>query len=635
MAHNRDMRAGRRSYRWLLWVPFLLGFFVAVRFWVKPHLIYDAYATYLPYPSFSTDSAFLHASFSQAGGPVEYASGFLSQWFHDPTIGALVLTGIAMLLCLAVGRLLHLAGGAKWSLWALLPGVGIAALYVQYEHPLAVLLALAVGLWFAVGYLWLPVENAPLRIGTFAIAAMVLYYLAGAVAILFGVAAGLGELFGRRRFIVGPIVALVSIPVPWLIGMEVFVMTSGEAYSLLWPFGSTGAAGYEPVLSILRALFLYPPAILLATGIVVLLLGTGIRSNGRLAKKATPRSRTSLIRRPAFQAAVPVLVLGALIGATAWRLPDGHRRSLFQMVHHTRERRWEAVLRAAGGLSARRYDHFCNHMVNLALYHSGRFADAMFSFPQSRSGLLLFTKDVPHAPPKYWMLAETSLDMGNLNLAEQWAYETFETEGSCGWVLKLLGAIYAAKEQPEVARVYLARLKKDLIHWREADELMACVETGASVRGNWEQRFLNARARRWDRDSVYTVYPEEFALKGLLDADGQNRMAFEYLMAYYLLAKQPGRVAENLHHLDALGYETIPRHYQEAIVVHSAATKQPVNLHGRQIDPAVVQQFRTFSDRYRPLRGRKEAAARALARDFGNTYFYYHMFGFSGVGAMR
>lgn len=636
MAHEKNKTRGLGPYLGVVWVFACIGLFAVLWGWVNPRLIYDAFGTYMPYPAFSTESGFRQFTLSHAGGPVEYAAGFFSQWFYSPAAGALILTSVALALSLAISQLIHLAGGPAWSLWSLATFVGVLAIYVQYRHPLAMLLSLTVALWAAVDYERIPLRASLPRAGVFALFAVVLYYLAGAVVLLFGVVAGLWELFAKRRWVLGPAVVLIGAAVPWVAGAGFFYLTLHEAYSLLWPFDSTDLVNRnisgEPVLV---ALFLYPVAIVLATTVMHRLFGRSETPSGKAAgkKKNPDRPAPTAWRRAVLRMAIPTVVLMAATVAGLWHLPRVERRVLFQMVRFTRDREWQSVLQAAQDLPPVRYDFFCNHMVNLALYHSGRLADSMFSFPQSRSGLLLLTEEVSHTPPKYWMLAETLLDLGNLNLAEQWAYETFETQGNCPWVLELLAAVYAAKEQPEVARIFLNRLSGEVMQRRRAEYLLAALEAGDDAPSDWRQRFLQARRHRWTENSAHTIYSEEFSLTGILRSQPHNLMAFEYLMAYYLLTKQTGRIAENLYRLDELGYQEIPRHYQEAIMIHSAVTRQPVNLYGRRVDPEIERRFREFSDRYREVQKQKRDAARVLARDFGNSYFYYHMFSFSGVGA--
>lgn len=69
-------------------------------------------------------------------------------------------------------------------------------------------------------------------------------------------------------------------------------------------------------------------------------------------------------------------------------------------------------------------------------------------------------------------------------------------------------------------------------------------------------------------DSIDNTKHAERMLQGLLERNPRNRMAFEYLMAHYLLTRQPAKLAANLSRFDELGYPRVPRHCQEAVLIH-------------------------------------------------------------------
>jgi hypothetical protein len=107
-------------------------------------------------------------------------------------------------------------------------------------------------------------------------------------------------------------------------------------------------------------------------------------------------------------------------------------------------------------------------------------------------------------------------------------------------------------------------------------------------------------------------------------------MAFEYLMAHYLLNWELDKFIENLPRLDDFGYKEIPRHYQEAIVLYTSQTGKYIDLGGRQIDQETIDQYNELI-RIGKLLDDKDAARKVLAPVFGRTYFYYYVFGISGI----
>ena len=108
-------------------------------------------------------------------------------------------------------------------------------------------------------------------------------------------------------------------------------------------------------------------------------------------------------------------------------------------------------------------------------------------------------------------------------------------------------------------------------------------------------------------------------------------MAFEYLMAHYLLNCRLDKFVENLPRLDDFGYKNIPRHYQEAILVYKSITQKNIDLGGREINPEIVNQFNQISEIVNnPDNSNLETLKRKLAPlapKLGATYFFYYLFG--------
>jgi hypothetical protein len=114
-----------------------------------------------------------------------------------------------------------------------------------------------------------------------------------------------------------------------------------------------------------------------------------------------------------------------------------------------------------------------------------------------------------------------------------------------------------------------------------------------------------------------------------------NRMAFEYLMAYYLLNHDLDKFVANLPRMDDVGYTTVPRHWQEAVTMYEAMTGRRAPLGGRAADPLTPLRFGGFSSIVAPKQqsGDIAGARRAAAGQYGNTYFFYYVFGESGVAS--
>jgi len=117
----------------------------------------------------------------------------------------------------------------------------------------------------------------------------------------------------------------------------------------------------------------------------------------------------------------------------------------------------------------------------------------------------------------------------------------------------------------------------------------------------------------------------------LLEKNKQNRMAFEYLMAWYLLNKHLAKLALNIERLKDFGYPRLPTHYEEASLIYVYGTGKPLNLSGYQPNPQLRQQIENFSRLLSSYGADKQAAFKDLSENFRNTYFFYYIYAPSGT----
>ena len=59
----------------------------------------------------------------------------------------------------------------------------------------------------------------------------------------------------------------------------------------------------------------------------------------------------------------------------------------------------------------------------------------------------------------------------------------------------------------------------------------------------------------------------ESLLHQLLDSNPRNQMAFEYLMAHYLMTTELRRLSRQIGPLETFAYPAIPRHIEEAVLL--------------------------------------------------------------------
>jgi tetratricopeptide (TPR) repeat protein len=580
------------------------AFFVYVWLRVDTALLY--FQPTWTFPDFSYDPRFLADLLAHPGGPAECVGALLSQFYIFPWAGALVLTAVAALLALAVWGVMRAVGGSPGGILPYVPALGLLLLISRYVHGLSMLLALLAAVLLAWAYMALPVRALWGRLVAFALLAALAYYAAGGGVLLFAGVCGLAELLrpGRRRL--GLACLAVGAALPLLVGGLALELYPPDVYGRLLPLHRDAHPQALPVMAALYALF--------PLAVVVSFLRARRRCGG------TPRPGA----RRRFAIALLVLAAGA---AVAWFTFDRHRQTLLRMEMHARQRRWPEVLEQARQLPLRFYTLTVCYDVNRALYHTGRLASQMFRYPQHPEALLSTSLGLmSEGGSSAWRvgkLGDIMYELGRVNDAEHLAQESFEHLGRRPWILERLALLRLAKRQTEAARTFLRALARDPVHGEVGERLLQQLEVDPMLAGQSEVWRLRACMLR--RNHARDPSVEEL-LQELLERNRDNRMAFEYLMAHYLLTRRLEPFVANLHRTADFGWSGLPQHYEEALLLYAkVAGRRVPGLEA--VSGRTAARFEELARTLGPYENDMEAAAAAVPEAERGTYFYYYLFG--------
>jgi hypothetical protein len=96
---------------------------------------------------------------------------------------------------------------------------------------------------------------------------------------------------------------------------------------------------------------------------------------------------------------------------------------------------------------------------------------------------------------------------------------------------------------------------------------------------------------RGDTATVTTGEPIDQTLAALLKRNPRNKMAFEYLMACYLVTGQVDKIVANVGKLREFGYERIPPLYEEAILIYYGSWRQHGGRGQVQHSPETIRRY--------------------------------------------
>jgi len=332
---------------------------------------------------------------------------------------------------------------------------------------------------------------------------------------------------------------------------------------------------------------------------------------------------------PDLRPAVSLAALIALAIAADFLLFDVTRKYALLVASSAEREQWTDVLKYARRLPPS--DAWTAFQVNRALYHRGELLERMFEYPQVADSVRTLTMqwDSVTATAQRAPLESSDIlfELGRVNESQHMAYEALEIFGEQPRILQRLVYLHAIKGELDAARRFLAVLERSLLHrdWARAfRRLMDADPTLSAV-----PAVATRRALMVERDFTGNLDTETM-LVHLLDRNPRNAMAFEYLMAYYLLTRQIDKLTANLRRFDDFGRARLPRHCEEAILISWGANGPPrMDLGGRQVRPETRRRADEFTQALGRVRAGPFEAFAALYPEFGDTYYFFYLFGCS------
>ncbi len=635
-----------------------LGLFAYLWKGIEPHLLYYGFGVFTAYPVVAWEGSFVRAAFSTPGGPAGALAALLAQSYSRSWLGALIVAVILGGTLLGVQRLLRSARAERFRDLAWVPLLLALMIYSDYyEDPLPVLVTVGLSVWTAVLYertservcerpffrgMGVPplqhrrdadAAKARGRAGWFLALVGVLYYLAGASALVFAAIVCLIAVFRHRKIIAALVQMVLAAGGVFVLGWFLFGLEPLAIYTAGTPWDPAKPLKFFPVANWLAlALHFFVPGLILVALGGEALLELDARRNTRRGRRSEGRQPVRQARwwhagpRACVALRMLVVAVAMVLCLMVSRTQAHDERALH---YYAQQRNWERVLALAHRMrSKHQFTRSGVFDINRALAHTGRLGSELFAFPQDDLKALYMRFDDMSGRLTRAKSLELYLDLGCLNAAQENAYELLAHEGPSPPVLESLVRIHLAKGQYESARVFFQALRKYagsrqyVRRWQPIVADPARAETDPLLQ-SWR------KVRPTRDDTSLGISP--VALRNLLEDRPDHRLAFEYLMACMLLRNERTELISRLSLLRPLGYTQLPRHYAEAILVQSLKTGTLPETQDWTIDPQVQRQFGEIRRIVTQTRGNDQMLFETLAPQYGDTYMFYSMFNLCGL----
>ena len=658
--------AGAISKRFLPALPFFLVYFVCLWTWIDVKLIYHGGGLVKDFPSFYLGWEYAREFRTHPGGLAEYGSALLAQALYSSWFGALALTFQAALISAGTSSLLGRFGAEKFRLFAFVPPLLILAIYSKYRHYSVPVTSFAAGVLCSWVWLRFNATNARWRLGSALLIEGCLYAAAPSGLVVFLPVALLVELrlaakaaqslaaqplgafaessrgeceaaqrASHRAFVRTLPLLLwlcVSALIPWIEGAWLFGFAPGEAYAKLLPIAWDPVAWKMTAVWIVALLYALP--LLVCIGTVVSWIGRGLlrRGSGEVSAVSKPPIATGGKRIPQRDPRQPkkrslrptrrlewvkLQMAGAslLPIATVWLVLNVQTKVFLLVDYLAWHGRWPEILSAAQSNSG---NSFVACTVAQASYHTGTLIRQLPILGKPADLLLFEEKQQSH-----WRKSDLYYDLGYLNMALHHLTESVEFYGERPVLLRRIALVNLALGNFSTAKVYLGTLARAPFQGAWARSYLEKLAGNSTLDGDEEVRRLRQLMVRTDTVVVLTLDEE---LLMLLGTNRQNRMAFEYLMTYYLMTKNLRGFAKNISRVnDFLGFE-IPSLWDEALLLAGRELGEPVKVPGHEIGREAMNRVERVTQSVRRSGSELGLAARELAANYGDTYSYYWYF---------
>jgi hypothetical protein len=617
---------------------FFTLFYLYLWLYVDMRIIYHGAGVITNFPVFYKGWTFFQTFLSYPGGPVEYISAFLSQLFYYSWAGALVVTVQAWLLSACIGCLLKVTNFPRVRLICFTLPILLLIAYTRYTYFFPTTMALLTAMIFTCLYLKMTSQRTTAigHVVTFLFLSLILYYIAGGAFLVFAIICAVYELLFRFRLKTGLFYLLCAAGIPYVIGLLILRVSIINAFCNSMPF-SWKILYYETrrrSVEIIYVLFSLPSLIIIVLGLWQILDKrlhlVKSRADKKPSQKQQEKSPSSIIKvfswyrhSPKLNWVIELLLLLSITGSAIYLSRNDNLRTQLKVDYFAYYKMWPELLESAHSNPT---NPFVAHAVNRALYHTGRLGDEMFFWPQDPNNLFLTG---PEYKWHYWQNFDTYLDIGYINMAENGLTECLEGLGDRPMILQRLALVNMVKSHTNTARIYLSKLNKTFFHAGWAEHYLDLLKTDPNLSSDAYIQQLRAITLKKDYSTL--SIPPQALLTFLLEENSQNKMAFEYLMAWYMLNKHLGNLVQNIERLKDYGYSRIPTHYEEATLVYVASTGNKIRITGYKASGTLRQRIDDFGQILRKYGANKQAAFKELASKYRDTYFFYFLYAAPGA----
>ncbi len=536
---------------------------------------------------------FLH----KPGGILEYAGDFLAQGYFNPFYGPFIVSlvlAVFSFVILRISKRMSPAGPASWFFPVL-----VISLLILMQTSFNWFLRSNLGFLFTSLYFLISIGSESKRKRTLILVLFPLfYYLTGVFAAIYlGMYIVYHIIFvkGIARYIY-PASLLIIAFLSFILYRE-FIFYQSTPELLISPFSA-------------REHFMHPLILYILIGVLIIF---------PLLVKLSSYLNTRF-KLPGFipmLTVTPVFILCVFFMAR-WYNPK--IANLFHLEKLVFQQDWDAVIEHQE--TVRLSNIVAQFYYNLALSEKGILCDRLFFGRQDFGPMaLIIPWDTKAGVNNISRGVYFFYTVGLINEAHRWAYESMVAQGYNPENIKLLIKTDLINGHYEMAQKYISILKKTLHYRKLAVKYENMIKNPELILSDPE---LGSKIKLLPKENFsISIKNPQTNLPLLLDANPGNKIAFEYLMSWYLLEKNIEGFLTDVGRIKQCSYKRIPRHIEEALLIKDPGLGAGPDLGNLSISQETIiryQDYRKFSDPFFGIQTHDQRDPKNLNR---NTFWYY------------
>lgn len=543
---------------------------------------------------FSQDYFIQHLQ--KPGAPLEYIARFFTQFYAFRIAGSLI---VAVFLVLPAVILLKINRKLSFShpfslILAMIPGFLLLIMQANYYHMLE----------FSIGYILVLLIYLLLLSGwKFSKQAVLLifplfYFISGGYAFIFMAMYIVHYLISgtpRQRYL-NPLLMLMMAAATFLVSWKLIFLQPVELF-VLSPLPLLQNKAYTAVFIILTLYIISYP----------------------LTVKTAAKTKLNY-RQAALYPVISVALLFLLTIFALARLYNPQTSRVIELEKLVFREKWDEAVELHEKKPS--LNLIGQYFYNIALSETGQLCDRLFHGSQNflAGSLVLPWGDQHLDRGGYFYYA-----IGLVNEAHRWAYEEMVVYGYRPQNIRMLAKTSLITGDYEMARKYLGILKKTVSYRKWAKELTKLADNTELIAAHPE---LGEKMDLLPSNNFFVQFGEpQNNLPYIIEGNPRNKKAIEYYLAGLLLTKKVEIAVSNVRDLKNSGYDRIPGHLEEAVLMYYNSQNVFPDLGGLRMSNQSLLRFDQYLAAYVSGRQTSEAVFREKMKEqFEDTFWYYFHF---------